>query len=242
MKTLEIAIVGYGKMGRLVAALAENRGHRIACVVDQHSHWDEQKSSLMNCDVAIDFSSPQAACENIKNCFTLNIPIVVGTTGWYDHLDTIRKACNDFNASLFYAPNFSLGMNAVFALNEKLVQFLGDKGYSFSISEIHHINKMDAPSGTAIKLANDIIENHPSLTAWRIEDGAKFQPDILPIHVDREGDVNGYHAVTASSDVDAIKLSHEAFSRNGFALGAVIAAEFLAGKKGIYTMKDLLNF
>jgi len=234
---MKILLLGYGKMGRLIEQLCSERGHSIAAVIDQPSEWGILNSKEI--DLAIDFSTPSAVLNNILNCLDRNIPIVVGTTGWFEKMEEVKKQCVEKNGALFYASNFSLGMNVVFRLNRTMARMLNKADYQFSMTEIHHIHKIDAPSGTAIQLASDIIRETDSLKNWSIEDNTDFT--TLPIHVIRENEVPGTHEIVADSSVDTIVLRHEAKGRQGFAKGAVVAAEFLLGKKGIYTMDDLLD-
>ncbi len=241
MKQLKIAILGDGKMGKMIRQLAVEQGHNLGCIIDNESDWKTKAAELKSCDVAIDFSIPATAFDNLSRCFALKLPIVIGTTGWYDRMEEVRNLCMENNASLFYAPNFSPGMNIVFHLNRQLAKSLNGLGYSFRLEEKHHIHKLDAPSGTAIQLANDIINAQDELSAWEIAETAQIAQNILPVFVSREGEVNGYHSVEAVSNVDMIRLSHEAFSRESFALGAIKAAEFVVDKKGIFTMTDLLQ-
>lgn len=239
MKKLQIALIGYGKMGKMIEEVGLERGHHILCTIDSDVDWQQKTHLLENADVAIDFSLPQTAVAHIQTLLGLNIPLVIGTTGWYSKLAEITAFCHKKNAALFYAPNFSLGMNIVFQLNQQLAKLVNTTAYRLSIKETHHIHKLDAPSGTALQLANDIIANNTTYSQWAITD----MPDkeVLPIEVHREGEVNGIHEIIAHSPEDSFSLRHEAFSRRGFALGAVVAAEFLAGKTGVFTMKDLLH-
>ncbi len=181
---------------------------------------------------------PKVAPDNIKKCFDKDIPVVCGTTGWSEHENEIRERCLNDGKALFYAPNFSIGMNFMFMINKMLARFAQNYGYGLSIREAHHIHKLDKPSGTAVKLANDIIVNNSNYSQWALDVSGK---DILPVISIREGEVFGIHNVKAVSECDEINISHQAFSRKGFAVGAVTAAEFLRGKKGLYNMNDLLN-
>ena len=192
--------------------------------------------------VAIEFSTPATAFDNIKRCFDLNIPVVCGTTAWYQHFDEVRERCEREGQTLFYAPNFSIGMNIMFMLNSQLAKITEKYDYKLSLTETHHIHKLDKPSGTAVKLVDDILANNRNYNSWELtNDNADVAADALPITAIREGEYFGIHEVQAQSDCDIIRLSHEAFSRKGFASGAVIAAEFILGKKGLFTMNDLLN-
>ena len=170
----------------------------------------------------------------------MNIPVVCGTTAWYDHFDEVKDRCERENQALFYAPNFSIGMNIMFMLNQQLAKITEKYGYKLSLTETHHIHKLDKPSGTAVKLANDIVENNKNYNSWEC-DNEQCADGVLPIEAIREGEYFGIHEVKAESSCDIISLRHEAFSREGFATGAVIAAEFIIGKKGLFTMNDLLN-
>ena len=233
-------------MGHEVEKIALQRGHEIVAAIDNEEEFrnsEIQKFRNLEDVVAIEFSTPATAFQNIKRCFDLNIPVVCGTTAWYQHFDEVKERCEREGQTLFYAPNFSIGMNIMFMLNSQLAKITEKYGYKLSLTETHHIHKLDKPSGTAVKLADDILANNKNYNSWELTDGDKqtATDDALPITAIREGDVFGIHEVQAQSDCDIIKLSHEAFSRKGFASGAVIAAEFILGKKGLFTMNDLLN-
>ena len=224
-------------MGHEVEKAALAQGHEVVVTIDNEQEWLERAGLLSQAEVAIEFSQPDQAIANIHRCFDRHLPIVVGTTAWYGHLDEIRQRCLDEGQSLFYAPNFSIGMNLVFRLNKQLARFAEQYGYAMSVAETHHIHKLDKPSGTAAKLANDILAEHSRYRNWSIE--IPCPPDTLPIEVTREGEVFGIHSVTAQSTADRITLTHEAFSREGLAQGALAAARFLLGKTGVFTMDDL---
>ena len=224
-------------MGHEVEKNAIAQGHEIIVTIDNEQEWNERLELLKKADVAIEFSQPDQAFSNINRCFDLHLPIVVGTTAWYDRLEEIKKRCVDEGQSLFYAPNFSIGMNMVFIMNKQLARFAEQYGYSMKVSETHHIHKLDKPSGTAAKLANDILAESSHYQYWSINE--PYPADTLPIEVTREGEVFGIHSITAFSSADRITLTHEAFSREGLAQGALAAAKFLIGKKGVFTMEDL---
>ncbi|MBP9991322.1 MAG: 4-hydroxy-tetrahydrodipicolinate reductase [Bacteroidales bacterium] len=237
---MKIALLGYGKMGKAIEALADERGHKVCAVIDNESDWMTKIDDLRRCDVAIDFSMPSCAVENIMKCFNIDVPIVVGTTGWYDQLDAVKEECRQRGQALFVASNFSIGMNIMFALNERLAQLMnGQPDYKVAISETHHIHKLDAPSGTAITLANAISDEIDRYEGWEMS--GKEEEDEIPVTSIREGEVPGIHVVTYDSEIDTITLSHSAKSRKGLALGAILAAEYLEDKKGFYTMKELLS-
>lgn len=234
---MKIALLGYGKMGHEVERIALAQGHEIIVTIDNEQEWNEHLELLKKANVAIEFSQPDQAFVNINRCFDLHLPIVVGTTAWYDRLDEVRERCLAEDQSLFYAPNFSIGMNMVFMMNKQLARFAEQYGYSMTVAETHHIHKLDKPSGTAAKLANDIIAESSRYQYWSINE--PYPTEALPIEVTREGEVFGIHSITALSSADRITLTHEAFSREGLAKGALAAAEFLLGKTGVFTMEDL---
>jgi 4-hydroxy-tetrahydrodipicolinate reductase len=231
---MKIALLGYGKMGQVIERIALERGHEIVLKKDEFNTYE----GLSNADVAIDFSVPMAAVDNISSCFHANVPVVSGTTGWLEHYDEMVALCTEKNGGFISSSNFSLGVNIFFELNEYLAKIMAQfDTYRVDMEEIHHTQKLDAPSGTAISLAKGVIENS-SYTNWTLETP---KPNEIHIEAKRIGDVPGTHTVTYESVVDTIEIKHTAHNREGFALGAVIAAEWLAGKQGIYNMKDVLN-
>ncbi len=225
-------------MGHEVEKAALARKHEIVVTIDNAHEWEERIEELKKADVAIDFSQPDQAADNIHRCFDLHLPIVVGTTAWHDRFEEIETRCLAEGQGLFHAPNFSIGMNIMFALNRQLAKFAERYGYQLSMAETHHVHKLDKPSGTAVKLANDILAANRDYDRWSIDAPAGR---TLYIKVTREGEVNGIHSVAAESVADRITLTHEAYNRQGFAMGAVAAAEFLVGKKGCYSMEDLMR-
>lgn len=235
---MNIVLSGYGQMGRMIETVCHERGHTISCILNQAVDYELQKEKILKANLLIDFSQPDSAMDNIRFCLENHVPIVVGTTGWHQHLEEVKQLCDLHQGSLFYAPNFSLGMNIVFRLNKQLAKMLRNSDYHFSLKEVHHTRKLDAPSGTAIHLASDIISIHNSLKSWQIDDSN--DKTILPVFVERVGEVNGIHEISARSVEDLIVIRHEAFSRRGFAVGAVLAAEYLQDKKGLHNMEDLL--
>ncbi|OIQ23032.1 4-hydroxy-tetrahydrodipicolinate reductase [Lacinutrix sp. MedPE-SW] len=231
---MKIALLGYGKMGKTIETIAIHRGHEIVLKTST-----SPSQELKNADVAIDFSIPSAAVNNISQALNNNIPVISGTTGWLDDFNTIETLCQEKNGAFIYASNFSLGVNIFFELNRTLAKMMSNLAdYNVDIEEIHHTQKLDAPSGTAISLANDIVENHKDYNNWELDGDAK---SVLPITAKRIENVPGTHTINYTSEVDTITIEHTAHSRQGFALGAVIAAEWIIGKKGIFTMKDVLN-
>ena len=240
---MNIVILGYGKMGHEVEQTALLRGHEVPYRIDTEDEWNAHRDGIAQCDVVIEFSTPATAMSNIAKCFDLHIPVVVGTTGWYDHLDEVRKRCENEGQTIFYAPNFNIGMNFVMNLNKEMARFAQKYDYQLEITETHHIHKLDKPSGTAVKLAEDILNNNRNYDSWALKDNVECpncNDKTLKINAIREGEVFGIHEIKALSRCDKITLRHEAFSRKGFATGAVIAAEFLKDKKGIYTMNDII--
>ncbi len=225
-------------MGKEVEKQALKNHHSIAGYIDKSADWNN-KSLLQKADVVIDFSLPETAVENIYRCFENNLPVITGTTGWYDHLDSVTKKCHDLNQTLFYAPNFSIGVNLFFDINEKMADLMSSRlNYDATVSETHHIHKKDAPSGTAKKLAELIIKRIHRYSGWVLN---KKEKEKIPVYAHRYDEVPGTHEITYNSEVDIITLKHEAKSREGFALGAVKAAEWVKDKRGVFTMKDLLN-
>lgn len=224
-------------MGKAIEAFANDMGHEIGLIVNRSNRSTLSSKDFENIDVAIEFSTPETALENIQMCFENNVPVVVGTTGWLDQYEDLKSKHGD-SKGLFFASNFSIGMNIVFEMNKKLAKIMNDqKGYDLIIDEWHHIHKLDAPSGTAITLAEGIIENS-SKNAWELDGTSDSNVNIKAY---REGEIPGTHLVTYNSPIDAIEIKHTAHNRDGFAKGAVVAAEFLNGKTGFYGMSDLLN-
>ncbi|MGB5243615.1 MAG: 4-hydroxy-tetrahydrodipicolinate reductase [Lutimonas sp.] len=231
---MKIALLGYGKMGKVIERIALDRGHQIVLKIDK----GDSGYNLKDADVAIDFSVPTAAFHNLKKCMENGVPVVCGTTGWLDKYDEIVNFCQEKNGAMIYASNFSIGVNLFFKLNEYLAKLMnGIEGYEVYMEEIHHTQKLDAPSGTAITLAEQIIRNS-NKTGWNIEVPVEEE---LYIDVKRENDVPGTHIVTYKSNEDLISIEHRAQSREGFALGAVLSAEWLKGKQGVYSIQDVLN-
>jgi len=237
---MKLAIIGYGKMGHEIEQVALDRGHQIIVTVDNETEWSERLGLVESADVAIEFSHPSVALNNIQRTLETGIPLVCGTTGWYAAIESITNLCNKKNGAFFYASNYSIGVNLFMAINKKLAQLMENHNdYDVVMEETHHIYKADAPSGTAITLAEDIMDNNHSKTSWTIELPAQKQElFIKPI---RHRNTPGIHTVCWESPIDVIEITHTAKGRRGFALGAVIAAEWLKERKGIYTMKDLLN-
>ena len=231
---MKIALLGYGKMGKAIEQIAMERHHSIVLKTNLKEEID-----LANVDVAIDFSTPDAAFENISFCLEHKIPIISGTTGWLSNYDNAVALCEKYKGAFIYASNFSLGVNIFFELNKTLAKMMSAlKQYNVSIDEMHHTQKLDAPSGTAISLAKDIISEHSSFSNWSLN---KEEEQTIPIAAHRVEDVPGTHSVSYKSAVDSIKIKHTAHNREGFALGAIIAAEWIVGKTGVFTMKDVLN-
>lgn len=231
---MKIALLGYGKMGKVIERIALERGHEIVLKKDQNNSFD----GLLNANIAIDFSVPDSAVSNITECLNNQIPVISGTTGWLKDYQKIVALCEEKKGSFIYGSNFSLGVNIFFELNEYLSKMMANlKQYTISMEEIHHTQKLDAPSGTAITLAEGIIK-HTDYTNWTLENPTKNQ---IEINAKRIENIPGTHCIFYNSEVDQIEIKHTAHSREGFALGAVVAAEWLVGKKGVFTMKDVLG-
>ena len=238
---MKIALIGYGKMGKTIEQIALQRGHQIVSIIDINNTADFDSEAFRSADVAIEFTTPATALGNYMRCFEANVPVVSGTTGWLSHLDEVKAKCEQEGKTFFYASNFSVGVNIFFALNRYLAKIMnGFPAYDVRMTEVHHIHKLDAPSGTASTLAEGILDNVERKERWTLETAE--QPTDLPIHAIREGEVPGIHEIIYESEADTISIKHDAKSRAGFALGAVIAAEFTAGKKGFLGMNDLFHF
>lgn len=232
---MKIALVGYGKMGKIIDEIATKRGHEVVARL----HETPTVDNLNNPDVVIEFSLPEVAFDNIKACLENKIPVICGTTGWLERKAEVENLAIENGTAFLYGSNFSLGVNLFFALNEKLADLMKNVDeYSCQLEEIHHIHKLDAPSGTAISLAEGIFKNNPKYNAWKLEE---TQNKNLGIFAIREDEVPGTHSVFYKSEVDEIEIKHTAFNRNGFALGAVVAAEWIKDKKGNFAMKDVLG-
>lgn len=238
---MNIALIGYGKMGHEIEKIALQRGHNIVSIIDMNNLEEFNSPAFKSADVAIEFSTPDSAIQNYRKCFEVGVAVVAGTTGWLEHLDEVKTACAEQGQTFFYASNYSLGVNIFFALNKYLAKIMNNyPSYEVKMEEVHHIHKLDAPSGTAITLAEDLIKEVDRKERWSLEVEEK-QTD-LPIHCIREGEVPGIHEIIYESEADIISIKHDAKSRVGFALGAVLAAEFTNGKKGFLGMGDMLKF
>lgn len=239
---MRIALIGYGKMGKIIEDLAISRGHQIS--VKCNSEFTVEQADFSDTDVAIEFTLPNLAVKHMEFCIDNQIPIVVGTTAWNDELDYIKELVLNRNGSLLHASNFSIGVNVFFEINRKLASLMSSHPeYKISLDEIHHLQKIDAPSGTAVTLANEIMLNHENANSWTHEREQKPETADGQIAVTsyRKPDVPGTHAIRYTSDIDEIEIKHTAFNRNGFALGAILAAEWLQNRKGIYTMQDIIK-
>ena len=241
VKKLNIALIGYGKMGKAIEEIAIQRGHTISLKIDLNTMDQFIGENLQKCDVAIEFTSPHSAVQNINTCLKAGLPILSGSTGWLNNWDKVSTICKETNGSLLYASNYSVGVNIFFEINKRLAQLMNPHAeYDINMTEIHHTEKKDAPSGTAITLAEQILENIERKKQWVNENS--FEKEDLLIVSERIDPAPGTHIVKYSSAIDDIEISHTAHSRKGFATGAILAAEFLYNKKGIFNMKDVLGF
>ncbi len=237
---MRIALIGYGKMGKAIEEVALLRGHEIVLKIDQPNLHDFTKENMIKADVAIEFTSPLTAFENIKSCIEFGVPVVCGSTGWTDKLEEMKKNCVDKNGSFIYSSNYSVGVNIFFEVNKKLAQLMAShKDYEVILEETHHTQKKDAPSGTAISLAEQLLEHIKRKKQWVNE--ISDNPEDLEIISQRIDPAPGAHSIKYSSAIDDIEIIHTAHNRKGFATGAVLAAEFIKDKKGFFTMKDVLN-
>jgi 4-hydroxy-tetrahydrodipicolinate reductase len=245
---MKVALIGYGKMGKIIEQIALSRGHQVVLTIDVHNASDI--SRLHEADVAIEFTRPESAIQNLKQCFSQGVPVVCGTTGWIEKYEEVVAACKERNGTFFYASNYSIGVNIFFEINRRLAAMMnGYDMYDVKMEEIHHTQKLDAPSGTAITLAQGILENLERKQTWTTVTEPKNtlntegpSPNEIVITAKRIDPAPGTHIVTYDSPIDSIKITHTAHSREGFATGAVLAAEWLAGKKGVFSMKDMLGF
>jgi 4-hydroxy-tetrahydrodipicolinate reductase len=238
---MNIAIIGYGRMGHEIESVAISRGHVIRLIVDQDNISDLNEANLKGTNVAIEFTTPETAFNNVVNCLKMKIPVVSGTTGWLKEYKKAAEICIESGTSFIHSSNFSIGVNILFRLNSALAKQMSNyPNYKPFIEEIHHVKKLDAPSGTAIALANSIKQHHPDYDSWCFENDKTDHK--IPIRSVREGNVPGIHTVIWDSEIDTISLRHESKSRKGLALGAVIAAEYIHTRKGVFTMVDVLGF
>ncbi len=262
---MKIALIGYGKMGHIIEEVAKNRGHEVVCAIDINNQEDFESEAFRSADVAIEFTTPKTCLGNVRKCLDAGVPVVVGSTGWYNELPKVKEDVRKADGSLFWASNFSIGVNVFVAMQKYIARIMNNyPQYDVTLSETHHIHKLDSPSGTAITIANAITDNldrkqtwKETAAIWQHEDQsidvarnaeagttyASHSDDELEVVAFRRGEVPGIHTVVYDSDVDTITMSHSAKSRRGFAVGAVVAAEWMAdGKKGVYTMTDLMEF
>ncbi len=237
---MNLALIGYGRMGKEIEKIAVSRGHKINLIIDINNPEDLTVENLQKCDVAIEFTIPQSAVKNYNICFEAGIPVVSGTTGWLEKKDEVIKKCTEKNGTFFYGSNFSVGVNLFFELNRKLAELMSSRPeYNVEMTEVHHIHKLDAPSGTAISLADDILDLLPGKTSW-VNDKTPVEKEIN-IKSERRGEVPGIHTIKYESEDDFIEITHNTKSRQGLAFGSVLAAEYCLDHKGILTMRDVLN-
>jgi 4-hydroxy-tetrahydrodipicolinate reductase len=237
---MNLALIGYGKMGKEIEKIAVSRGHKINLLIDINNPQDLTLENLRKCDVAIEFTIPHSAVDNYNICFKAGIPVVSGTTGWLNQKEEVYKRCAEMNGTFFYGSNFSVGANLFFELNRKLADLMAPRNeYNVEMTEVHHTQKLDAPSGTAISLAEDILDKLPGINSW-VNDKTPAE-DELNIKSERIGEVPGIHTIKYESEVDFIEIMHSVKNRKGLAFGAVLAAEYCLNHKGILTMQDLLN-
>jgi len=239
---MNIALIGYGKMGKAVEEIALQRGHHIVLKIDVENASDFNQANLSKADAAIEFSSPHSAFDNVMKCLQFKTPVVCGSTGWLDKYEEAKKYCIDNNGAFLYSSNYSIGVNIFFELNKRLAELMASHiEYDVSMTEIHHTQKKDAPSGTAITLAEQIMEKIPRKKNW-VNHNISGHPEAIEIISERIDPAPGTHQIKYSSSIDDIEIIHTAHNRMGFATGAVLGAEFISGKKGIFSMKDVLGF
>lgn len=240
---MKIALIGYGKMGKTIEKIALSRGHEVVSCIDINNQEDFQSEAFKSADVAIEFTAPTVAVQNYKNAFEAGVSVVSGTTGWTDKMPEVEQLCKKKGLAFFWSSNFSLGVNIFFALNKYLANIMNEfEDYDVSMTEVHHTKKLDAPSGTAVSLAEDLMSNIDRKKTWKLGIPTGNKDQELAIDAIREGDVPGIHTIRYESEIDSITITHDAKNRIGFALGSVLAAEFTANKKGILGMKDMFKF
>ena len=241
---MNIILLGYGRMGHEIEQVAVEAGHRVVLKIDKDNQDDLTSGKISGADVAIEFTGPDTAPDLIMKAISLGLAVVSGSTGWQDRFEEVTSFCKKHHGAFLYASNFSIGANILFHLNSELARIMSRQNlYKVTIEEVHHVHKLDAPSGTAITLAKEIISRHPGYMEWKLDEGASAIPDTaIPVRAIREDSVPGIHDVEWTSDIDTISLRHEAKNRKGLATGAVMAACFLAGKHGIFSMNDVLDF
>ena len=240
-ETMKIALIGYGRMGHAIEETAKKRGHSVSLIIDLENSGDLNETRLEGTDVAIEFSHPEAAFKNVSVCLESRIPVVSGTTGWLKDYEKAARICRANGTAFIHSSNFSIGVNLLFMLNSELAKQMNKyREYTVSIEEIHHVKKLDAPSGTAISLAEGIKKHHDGYKGWCFEN--EKRDTMIPVRSIREGSVPGTHIVSWDSEVDSISLKHETKNRMGLAFGAVLAAEFIYNRKGVFTMNDVLGF
>lgn len=250
---MKIALVGYGKMGKIIEGIAKSRGHEIVSIIDIDNQQDFESAAFKSADVAIEFSIPKVAPQNVRKCFAAGVPVVCGTTGWTDQMEDVKKDMVAMNGTLFWSSNYSIGVNVFNAVSKYLAKIMnGFSNYDVKMSEVHHVHKLDWPSGTAITLAEGIVENLDRKSKWvkgqltkpdgSVEGSEDCKADEMPVSSIRRDEVPGIHTIVYESEADVITIDHNAKSREGFALGAVVAAEFTAGKKGFLGMTDMFDF
>jgi 4-hydroxy-tetrahydrodipicolinate reductase len=243
---MNFALIGYGKMGRTIEVLGKMQGHTFPVIIDEHNQEQLISGNLKGIDAAIEFSTPVTAPENIRKCINIGVPVVTGTTGWNETISEMEAYCREKDGSLFYSSNFSVGVNILFALNRKLAEIMDQfPEYKISMNEVHHVHKKDAPSGTAISLAQQILDMNKQVSNWYLKesnDPGDAPAGQLPIEAIRKDEVMGQHSIIYESALDSITLSHDAKTRDAFAAGALLAATFIKNKKGVFGMQDLLKF
>lgn len=236
---MNIALIGYGKMGKAIEEIAVNKGHTISLIIDLHNQGDLTNDNLQKADVAIEFTTPETAMNNTVKCFEAGVPVVCGTTGWLNKIEDVKKECINRDAAFLYSSNYSIGVNIFFELNKKLAELMSNHDYDVTVEETHHTEKKDAPSGTAITIAEQILKELSHKKKW--VNHKSYKKEELSVISHRIDPAAGTHLVKYSSGIDDIEIIHTAHNRKGFASGAVLAAEFIKGRKGIFSMKDVLG-
>jgi 4-hydroxy-tetrahydrodipicolinate reductase len=239
---MQIGLIGYGRMGKTIEQMAISRGHQICAIINSEEDWTNQQKNIAEADVVIEFTSPEAAYQNLNQLMDMGKVVICGTTGWLERMPYIIDKCLKNKTAFLYSSNFSIGVNILFEMNKQMAKWMSHiKGFNINLTEWHHIHKIDSPSGTAVTLLNDIIQYHQNFTEWMLVNNQTAPPNCIPVNAVREGEIFGIHQIQYQSENDLLTIRHEALNRHGFASGALLAAEWIIGRQGVFTMKDVLK-
>ena len=239
---MKIGLIGYGRMGKVIEKMALSRGHEICAIVNNKEDWSKHQLNIIAADVIIEFTSPDSAYQNLSQLMDMGKLVVSGTTGWLERMPYIIDKCLKNKGAFLYSSNFSIGVNILFEMNKQMAKWMSHiKGFQINLTEWHHVHKVDSPSGTAVTLLQDIIKYHQDFTEWTLKENHDVPSNCIPVSAIRENEIFGIHQVQYQSENDLLTIRHEALNRDGFATGAILAAEWIIGRQGIFTMKDVLK-